>query len=87
MVTSCDGPPVVLAGAGRTMYRPLAEELAEYFTVFDYNRRGRGGSGDIATYAVEREIEDPGHLGRDDMSEIAAGMVVPPEAAAITARE
>jgi pimeloyl-ACP methyl ester carboxylesterase len=28
------------------------------FTVFGYDRRGRGDSGDTAPYAVEREIED-----------------------------
>jgi len=36
----------------------LAELLAPYFTVFTYDRRGRGGSGDTAPYAVEHEIED-----------------------------
>ena len=28
------------------------------FSVFTYDRRGRGASGDTAPYAVEREIED-----------------------------
>jgi len=36
----------------------LAALLAPYFTVFTYDRRGRGGSGDTVPYAVEREIED-----------------------------
>ena len=36
----------------------LAELLAPYFTVFTYDRRGRGESGDRAPYAVEREVED-----------------------------
>ncbi|CAN5476426.1 hypothetical protein BH20ACT17_BH20ACT17_02690 [soil metagenome] len=36
----------------------LAELLARRFTVIDYDRRGRGDSGDTAPYAVEREIED-----------------------------
>jgi pimeloyl-ACP methyl ester carboxylesterase len=36
----------------------LAALLAPYFTVFTYDRRGRGGSGDTSHYAVEREIED-----------------------------
>jgi pimeloyl-ACP methyl ester carboxylesterase len=36
----------------------VAAALAPYFTVFAYDRRGRGGSGDTAPYAVEREIED-----------------------------
>ena len=44
------------------MTRPLAEELANDFTVINYDRRGRGDSGDTAPYAVEREIEDIGAL-------------------------
>jgi pimeloyl-ACP methyl ester carboxylesterase len=37
---------------------PLAELLAEHFTVLNYDRRARGDSGDTAPYAVEREVED-----------------------------
>jgi pimeloyl-ACP methyl ester carboxylesterase len=40
------------------MIRPLAKQLARHFTVFNYDRRSRGDSGDTAPYAVEREIED-----------------------------
>jgi pimeloyl-ACP methyl ester carboxylesterase len=36
----------------------LAELLADRFTVANYDRRGRGDSGDVEPYAVEREIED-----------------------------
>ena len=36
----------------------LAERLSSYFTVYTYDRRGRGDSGDTAPYAVAREIED-----------------------------
>jgi pimeloyl-ACP methyl ester carboxylesterase len=36
----------------------LAPLLAERFTVFTYDRRGRNDSGDTAPYAVEREVED-----------------------------
>lgn len=32
--------------------------LGEYFTVYNYDRRGRGDSGDTQPYAIEREIED-----------------------------
>jgi len=32
--------------------------LAPRFTVFNYDRRGRGDSGDTLPYAVEREIDD-----------------------------
>lgn len=57
------GPPLVLvdpAGAYRALgpLRPLAELLAQDFTVFTYDRRGRGESGDTLPYAVEREVED-----------------------------
>lgn len=53
-------PLVIVAGAlqGRTSYQPLAEALAARFTVFTYDRRGRGDSGDTAPYSVEREVED-----------------------------
>jgi len=37
---------------------PLARFLEPRFTVFNYDRRGRGESGDTAPYAIEREIED-----------------------------
>jgi pimeloyl-ACP methyl ester carboxylesterase len=36
----------------------LAPLLAQHFTVFTYDRRGRGQSGDTKPYAVEREVED-----------------------------
>jgi len=57
------GPPVILVdGAFCTRsFGPmpkLAPLLAPHFTVFLYDRRGRGDSGDTAPYAVEREIDD-----------------------------
>jgi len=36
----------------------LAKLLAQHFTVYRYDRRGRGDSGDTKPYAVQREIED-----------------------------
>jgi pimeloyl-ACP methyl ester carboxylesterase len=36
----------------------LARALEEHFTVYVYDRRGRGESGDTQPYAVEREVED-----------------------------
>lgn len=56
-----EGPPVILVlGAFNTRATgaPLAAALAAQHTVINYDRRGRGGSGDAAPYAVEREIED-----------------------------
>jgi pimeloyl-ACP methyl ester carboxylesterase len=38
--------------------RELATLLADHFTVYDYDRRGRGESTDQQPYSVEREIED-----------------------------
>ena len=55
------GPALILIGGAfgeRTTAAGLAALLAPRFTVFAYDRRGRGGSGDTPTYAVEREVED-----------------------------
>ena len=57
------GPAVILV-AGAFSYRQypasvqLADLLTQHFTVFNYDRRGRGASSDTKPYAVEREIED-----------------------------
>ena len=55
------GPALVLVGGAwndRMSAAPLAQLLAHEFSVFTYDRRGRGDSGDTQPYAVEREIED-----------------------------
>ena len=55
------GPAVILVGGGatdRSENAPLAAALAARFTVFNYDRRGRGASGDTLPYAVHREVED-----------------------------
>jgi pimeloyl-ACP methyl ester carboxylesterase len=57
------GPPVILVDGAFCSRRfgptdKLAPLLARRFTVFAYDRRGRGESGDTAPYAVEREVED-----------------------------
>ncbi|MGW1341642.1 alpha/beta fold hydrolase [Kribbella sp. NPDC002412] len=72
-VTSADGTPIVLEtyGAGETAivlvggalndrrtFVPLAKRLAGKFTVVTYDRRGRGDSGEVLPWAVEREFED-----------------------------
>jgi pimeloyl-ACP methyl ester carboxylesterase len=58
---SGSGPGLVLvAGAftDRSFYTEYAEALSAVFTVVNYDRRGRGDSGDTAPYGVEREWED-----------------------------
>jgi len=58
---SGDGPAIILVGGAmstRSASGPLAALLAPRFTVFAYDRRGRGDSGDTAPYAVEREVDD-----------------------------
>ncbi len=62
------GSPIILVG-GAFQHRSidprtaqLAALLAPHFTVFHYDRRGRGDSSDTAPYAVEREVEDLGAL-------------------------
>ncbi|MEV4110363.1 alpha/beta fold hydrolase [Nonomuraea sp. NPDC049695] len=58
-----EGPAIVLVD-GAMCYRgagpcdALAPELTGDFTVYTYDRRGRGESGDADTFAVEREIDD-----------------------------
>jgi pimeloyl-ACP methyl ester carboxylesterase len=56
------GPVVVVVGGAfndRGSAADLAGALADDgFTAVSYDRRGRGGSGNTAPYAVEREIED-----------------------------
>ncbi|MBP2325251.1 pimeloyl-ACP methyl ester carboxylesterase [Kibdelosporangium banguiense] len=55
------GPPVILLSGGpgdSSGEQPLAEVLRPFFTVFTYDRRGRGQSGDTKPYSVERDYED-----------------------------
>jgi pimeloyl-ACP methyl ester carboxylesterase len=56
-----EGPAVILVDGAlstRGGKAELARLLAERFTVYSYDRRGRGDSGDTQPYAVGREIED-----------------------------
>jgi pimeloyl-ACP methyl ester carboxylesterase len=55
------GPPVILVTGALddgSENGSLATELASDFTAYNYNRRGRGDSGDHQPYALAREIED-----------------------------
>ena len=58
-----EGPAVVLVDGALCSREQgpmpeLAELLAAGFTVYNYDRRGRGDSGDTAEYDVDREVED-----------------------------
>lgn len=61
--TKGSGSAVILVD-GALCYRSfgpmshLAELLAPHFTVYTYDRRGRGESSNSKPYAVEREVED-----------------------------
>src|SRR5258705_13897558 len=73
-VTSADGTvigfdqsgagPAVILVQGALMNRSdpvmtgIAAGLSRWFMVLNYDRRGRGGSGDTRPYAVERGAED-----------------------------
>ncbi len=58
-----NGPPVIVVD-GALCYRKFGmapqfeAALAPSFTVFTYDRRGRGESGDTAPWSVEREVDD-----------------------------
>ncbi len=57
------GPPLILVDGAlcSRSFGPmpkLAEVLAPHFTVYTYDRRGRGQSGDTPPYAPDREVED-----------------------------
>jgi pimeloyl-ACP methyl ester carboxylesterase len=58
------GPPLILIGGAFCDHRaraaglPLADSLAQRFTVLCYDRRGRSESTQASPYAVARELED-----------------------------
>lgn len=55
------GPVLILVGAALSDWsdtEKLARALSEHFTVVNFDRRGRGCSGDTLPYAVDREVED-----------------------------
>ena len=57
------GPPLILVDGAlcSRSFGPmpkLAEQLAPHFTVYTYDRRGRGESGDTGPYSPDREVED-----------------------------
>ena len=57
------GPPLILVDGAlcSRSFGPmpkLADQLAPNFTVYTYDRRGRGASGDTPPYAPDREVDD-----------------------------
>jgi pimeloyl-ACP methyl ester carboxylesterase len=57
------GPPLILVDGAlcSRSFGPmpkLAEQLTPHFTVYTYDRRGRGASGDTKPYSPDREVED-----------------------------
>jgi pimeloyl-ACP methyl ester carboxylesterase len=57
------GPALILVDGALSIHSSggkweLAKLLAPWFTVYGYDRRGRGESGDTRPYAVDREIDD-----------------------------
>jgi pimeloyl-ACP methyl ester carboxylesterase len=55
------GPALIMVvGAfnDRSTAMPLSKFLEGHFTTINYDRRGRGDSGDTLPYGVEREVED-----------------------------
>jgi pimeloyl-ACP methyl ester carboxylesterase len=58
-----EGPALILVDGALTVHSSgsgseLAKLLAPHFTVYGFDRRGRGESGDMLPYAVDREIDD-----------------------------
>jgi pimeloyl-ACP methyl ester carboxylesterase len=62
--TSTGAGPAVILVDGAMCYRgagpmdAMAAQLRDVFTVYTYDRRGRGESADTAPYSAEREVED-----------------------------
>jgi pimeloyl-ACP methyl ester carboxylesterase len=64
------GAPLVLIEAaghyrGLSSFGGLAPLLSSAFTIYQYDRRGRGESGDTPPYSPDREVEDIGALIAD----------------------
>ena len=56
-----EGPPIIMVVGAfntRSTTEPLARALEQDFSVLNYDRRGRGDSGDTTPYSIDREIED-----------------------------
>ncbi|HLU52158.1 MAG TPA: alpha/beta hydrolase [Acidimicrobiia bacterium] len=101
-VESADGTPIayIRRGSGPALIQvdgalcyceqgpsaALADQLEEQFTVYTYDRRGRGDSGDTGPYSVDKEIADLAALvevagGRACLYGISSGAVLALDAA------
>jgi len=86
------GDPLILVGGAfsQRAFPPLADlvpALESHFTVYNYDRRGRGDSGDTPPYAVPREVEDLAAIigaagGSANVYGISSGAALALEAAA-----
>ncbi|MBS2030259.1 MAG: alpha/beta hydrolase [Deltaproteobacteria bacterium] len=87
-----NGPPLILVDGALCSRqfgpsRDLAKHLASDFTVFFYDRRGRGESGDTKPYDRAREVEDLAALidvagGKVSLLGLSSGAALALEAAA-----
>ncbi len=89
------GPAVIIVN-GAMQFRAFdpfmakfAEMLSGHFTVYNYDRRGRGESGDTQPFAKEREIEDLQALvedagGKAMVLGFSSGSALTLDAAAVT---
>lgn len=82
-------PLILVAGAScdRQADAALAASLSEHFTVYNYDRRGRGDSTDTQPFAVDREVEDIGAVlsaagGRPILVGLSSGAALAARAAA-----
>lgn len=85
------GPALIIVSSAAADHQdasPLAEHLAAQFTVYNYDRRGRGHSSDTAPYDVKREVEDIKALieaagGKASLFGSSSGAVLSLEAASL----
>ncbi len=63
---SGSGPPLIIvlgAFCDRSTSKPLAALLAPNYTVYEYDRRGRGDSGDGLPLSIQGEVQDLAAVG------------------------
>lgn len=85
-----NGPALVIVGGAlsdRKGGKPLVGKLRDRFTVYTYDRRGRGESSDTKPYSVDREVEDLGALieqagGKAHVYGVSSGAALALQAAA-----